>query len=83
MSRNLFVVETENGLITHDGEVQLGHFNMALEEFLSKAKIDYKVTYWLPDPMGKRYPRSNYQKHLKSASIGTKDDTSETGTRFI
>lgn len=83
MNRKLFVVETENGLITHDGEFQLGFFRMSLEYFLGKVGVDYEVTYWLPDPMGKRYKKSNYQKHLKSASIGTKDATSETGTRFI
>lgn len=82
MSRNLFVVETGNGLITHDGEFQLGFFRMSLDDFLDKVKIDYQVTYWLPDPMGNRYKRSNYQKHLKSASIGSKEDTSQTGTRF-
>jgi hypothetical protein len=82
MSRNLFVVETKNGLITHDGEFQLGFFRMSLEDFLKKVGMDYQVTYWLPDPMGNRYKRSNYQKHLKSASIGSKEDTLQTGTRF-
>lgn len=76
------MVETENGLITHDGEFQLGFFKMSLEEFLEKVSVDYVVTYWIPDPMGNRYKRSNYRNHLKSASIGSKEDTSETGTKF-
>jgi hypothetical protein len=71
----LYVYElNENSLITHDGEVQLGHFNMKLQDFLKKVKVDYTVSYWLPDPFVKRYKRVNYQNHLRCASIGTKDE---------
>lgn len=61
-------------LITHDGYVQLGMFNMRLEEFLSKVQVEYTETYWVPDTFSKRYKRANYQKHLQSASIGTKTE---------
>jgi hypothetical protein len=71
----LFVVKLEdNKVLTHDGEFQLGIFHMSLEEFLSKAKSDFQETYWIPDSVKKRYKRINYQKHLKVASIGTKND---------
>jgi hypothetical protein len=76
MKKKLFVVEIEkNLLITHDGEFQLGVFKMDLETFLQKAKVPFEQTYWLPDIASKRYKKINYQKHLNSASIGTKKDT--------
>lgn len=64
----------ENVLITHDGEFQLGFHKISLEEFLKNAKVKYQETYWIPDIVSKRYKKTNYQKHLKSASIGTKID---------
>ncbi len=68
-----FVVELEeNKLLTHDGEVQLGIFNMSLESFMSMTKVKYQETYWIPDVAGNRYKRVNYQKHINAASIGTK-----------
>jgi hypothetical protein len=71
----LYVVEIEkNKLITHDGEVQIGVYHMSLKDFLEKTKVDYIETYWIPDIFSQRYKRINYQHHLKSASIGTKDD---------
>lgn len=71
----LYVVEVgENKLITHDGEVQLGVFFMSMNEFLKSASAKYTETYWIPDKFSNRYKRINYQKHLKKASIGTKDD---------
>lgn len=71
----LYVVEiSENTLITHDGEVQLGVFYMSMEQFLGNAKTEYHETYWIPDIFSRRYKRIKYQKHLKSASIGTKHD---------
>lgn len=70
-----YVVEIkENVLITHDGEVQLGLFFMSMKDFLNKAKVQYTETYWLPDTFSQRYKRVSYQKHLKSASIGTKNE---------
>ena len=71
----LYVVEiSKDTLITHDGEVQLGFFSMSMDEFLKKVKVDCVETYWLPDIFSNRYKRLNYQKHLNSASIGTKND---------
>jgi hypothetical protein len=84
MAKKLFVVEIEKDvLLTHDGEFQLGYFRMDLDTFLQKSGVEYEQTYWIPDVMSKRYKRVNYQKHLESASIGTKEDTNETGPRFI
>lgn len=71
----LYVVKLEkNKLLTHDGEVQLGIFFTSIEQFLNQAKANYTETYWIPDTFSHRYKRLNYQKHLNSASIGTKDD---------
>lgn len=71
----LFVVKLEeNKLLTHDGESQLGIFHMSLEKFMSMTKAEFQETYWIPDSVKTRYKRVNYQKHLKVASIGTKND---------
>ena len=64
----------ENTLITHDGYTQLGICNSTLEDFLDKAQTEYTQTYWLPDVFVNRYKRANYQKHIQSASIGTKTE---------
>ena len=70
----LYVVKlNEDMLITHDGEVQLGIYRMTIENFMSMTKENYIETYWVPDVFFHRYKRNNYQKHLKKASIGTKD----------
>lgn len=70
-----YVVEIEeNKLITHDGEIQLGMISMSMKQFLEKVGVEYTETYWLPDIFLKRYKRVNYQRHLKFASVGTKDD---------
>lgn len=63
----------ETTLITHDGYIQLGIHNISLKEFLLKAQVEYIQTYWVPDVFSKRYKRAIYQKHLQSASIGTKE----------
>lgn len=65
---------SENTFITHDGYVQLGFYNTKIEDFLIKTSVKYIETYWIPDIFTKRYKRTNYQHHLNSASIGTKDD---------
>jgi len=71
----LYVVKVnENMLITHDGEVQLGLYNTTLENFMSMTKKEYIETYWTPDTFSQRYKRNNYQKHLRKASIGSKDE---------
>jgi hypothetical protein len=71
----LYVVKvSENILITHDGEVQLGLYNTTLENFMSMTKEEYIETYWTPDTFSQRYKRNNYQKHLRKASIGSKDE---------
>lgn len=71
----LYVVEVKkNTLITHDGEIQLGVFFMSMSEFLEKVNTEYVETYWIPDIFSHRYKRNAYQKHLKKASIGTKNE---------
>jgi hypothetical protein len=71
----LYVVKLdEDTLLTHDGEAQLGIYHITLENFMSMSKKDYIETYWIPDVFSNRYKRNNYQKHLKRASIGTKDE---------
>jgi hypothetical protein len=71
----LYVVKIEeNKLLTHDGETQLGIFNMSLQQFHDLTKEQYTETYWSPDTFSQRYKRLNYQKHLREASIGTKDE---------
>ena len=71
----LFVVRlSENKVLTHDGEVQLGIFPMSLEDFIAMAQAEYQETYWIPDSVGNRYKKLSYQKHLRAASIGTKND---------
>ena len=71
----LYVVKVnEDMLITHDGEVQLGIYHSTLENFMSMTKETYIETYWMPDVFSHRYKRNNYQKHMKKASIGTKDE---------
>ena len=71
----LYVVKvSENMLITHDGQVQLGLYNTTLENFMSMTKEEYIETYWTPDTFSQRYKRNNYQKHLRKATIGSKDE---------
>lgn len=64
----------ENTLVTHDGHVQLGIYNMTIEQFMNKSEIDYIETNWVPDIFANRYKRVNYQKLLQKASIGTKTE---------
>jgi hypothetical protein len=62
-------------IITHDGYCQLGTFHkMTKEKFLSMVKVEYIEVNWIPDVFTKRYKRLNYQKLLKQASTGTKND---------
>ncbi|AIX21573.1 hypothetical protein Syn7803C10_244 [Synechococcus phage ACG-2014f] len=65
--RTLYVFQSEERLITHDGHVQLGCHNMTMEEFMSfdRENIRYIETYWLPDVFGNRYKRSNFQAHQR------------------
>jgi hypothetical protein len=59
-----YYILNNNTIITHDGEVQTGIIHMSVETFLSKVKVNYEQTYWLPDPFIKRYKRKNFQNHL-------------------
>lgn len=48
--RTLYVFQSEDRLITHDGHVQLGCHNMTMEKFMSfeRENIQYIETYWMP-----------------------------------
>ena len=64
----LYVCEwDDNHIITHDGHVQIGSLHCTLEWFLENVKVPVTVVYWVPDPLGKRYPRTNYQHHMRVA----------------
>jgi len=67
--RTLYVYQAEGRLITHDGHVQIGCHKMSMEQFMSydRGHIRYVETYWIPDPFGKRYKRSNFQAHERVA----------------
>ena len=67
--RTLYVVQVDDCLITHDGHVQIGCHKMSMEQFRSydRGHICYVETYWIPDPFGKRYKRSNFQAHERVA----------------
>ena len=64
--RTLYVYQSDDCLITHDGHVQLGCHKMTMEQFMSydRGHIRYLETYWLPDIFGRRYQRANYQAHM-------------------
>ena len=49
-------------VLTHDGHVTLGVFNMSLKRFLELVQVPVLVVYWNPHPLGLRYPRLNYQR---------------------
>lgn len=59
-----YYIKDSNTIITHDGDVQTGIVHMSVEEFLSKVKVPYQESYWLPDPYSIRYKRKNFQNHL-------------------
>ena len=67
--RTLYVVQVDGCLVTHDGHMQLACHKMTMEKFMSfdRGHIRYVETYWLPDPFGKRYKRSNFQAHERVA----------------
>jgi len=64
----LFVVDIENGgCVTHDGYVQIGIFPHSVEKHLElNPLVDWQVTYWMPDPLGKRYKKINFQHTMKA-----------------
>jgi hypothetical protein len=71
----------ENTIITHDGYIQTGVYkNYTVEQFLklaNKKETLYAESYWIPDIFIHRYPRANYQTHLKYATVGSTDNSSE------
>jgi hypothetical protein len=65
---DLFVTILKSGLlVTHDGNSQLGAFNMDIETFMDQTGGMYQQTYWLPDIPANRYKSSSFQKHLKAS----------------
>ena len=60
--KTLYVWEGDGCLITHDGHMQLGVFHHTLEEHRDiNRHIHWQEVYWLPDPLGLRYKRVNFQ----------------------
>ena len=60
--KTLYVWEGDGYLVTHDGHVQLGVFHHTMEEHIHiNPHIHWQETYWLPDPLGLRYRRVNFQ----------------------
>jgi len=72
MMKQLFIVDIGNGrCVTHDGHVPLGSFKHSLEKHLELCpEQNWQVTYWMPDPLGKRYKRINFQ-HTMRANEGS------------
>ena len=72
----LFLVPTGDGrCITHDGHVQMGSFNHSVEKHLELCpEQDWQVTYWMPDPLGLRYKRANYQHTMKANEGSARTD---------
>ncbi len=66
--KQLFLVDIGDGrCITHDGHVQMGSFNHSVEKHLELCPDqDWQVTYWMPDPLGLRYKRANFQHTVKA-----------------
>ena len=67
-SKTLFLVDIgDNRCITHDGHVQMGSFNHSVEKHLELCpEQEWQVTYWMPDPLGLRYKRANFQHTMKA-----------------
>jgi len=71
----------ENTIVLHDGYIQTGVYkNYTVEKFLNlinKDDVQYTETNWCPDIFIHRYKRANFQKHLKVATVGSTDNSSE------
>jgi hypothetical protein len=66
--KKLFIVKTgDNSCLTHDGYIQIGVFNHSVEKHLELCPDqEWQVTYWIPDPLGLRYKRVNFQHTMKA-----------------
>ena len=64
-------------VLTHDGHVELGIINLSLKRFLELVGVPVLVVYWKPDPLGRRYPRLNYQKTNEIAGKSALESNSE------
>jgi len=78
----LYVTQlNEDTIILHDGYIQTGVYkNYTVEKFLklvNKNETLYTESHWIPDIFIHRYKRANYQKHLKVATVGSTDNSSE------
>jgi hypothetical protein len=72
----LFVVDIgEDRCVTHDGHVQMGIFNHSVEKHLELCpEQEWQVTYWIPDPLGLRYKRINFQHTMKANEGSARTD---------
>jgi hypothetical protein len=66
--KQLFVVSIgDKSCVTHDGYIQIGIFNHSVEKHLELCPDqEWQVTYWMPDPLGLRYKRANFQHTMKA-----------------
>lgn len=72
----LYVVNIYNNkCITHDGYIQIGIFPHSAERHVELcSEVEWQITYWMPDKFSIRYPRSNYQHHMKANEGSPKTD---------
>jgi predicted RNA-binding protein with PIN domain len=78
----LYVTQlNEDTIILHDGYIQTGVYkNYTVEKFLklvNKNETLYTESHWIPDIFIHRYARANYQTHMKYATVGSTDNSSE------
>ena len=77
----IFVVPVnEYKCITHDGDVELGVFNMGAERFCEMCQIKTLIVHWKPDPKGTRYKRVNFQRTEKVAGKDALEGMNSEGT---
>lgn len=76
----LVVPLSEYKCITHDGDVELGVFNMSAERFCEMCQIKTLIVHWKPDPKGTRYKRVNFQRTEKVAGKDALEGMNSEGT---
>ena len=73
--KSLFVCVKDTHLITHDGYIQLGIFYHSLEDHIRlNPHVEWKETYWHPDPFIRRYKRVTFQQTEKCNEGSPKTD---------
>ena len=71
-NKTLYIYRDNSRCITHDGYIQIGIFNHAVEKHIElNPVINWVETYWLPDVFAIRYKRATFQATARKA--GGKD----------